>query len=82
MHSVITGWSGTSIHFNAATIELFLETGMKPSRIHVLIVEDDAAHAGAIRRAFETSEPETVVKVVGTLQEFRQCSVDWPRILP
>jgi PAS domain S-box-containing protein len=51
---------------------------MKPARIHVLIVEDDAAHASAIRRAFETVEPETVVKVVGTLQEFRQRSVDWP----
>ena len=51
---------------------------MKNARIHVLIAEDDAAHANAIRRAFETGEPETVVKVVGTLREFRQHSVEKP----
>ena len=49
---------------------------MKNQRIHVLIAEDDAAHISAIRRAFEAAGPETVIKVVGTLQEFRQHSVE------
>ena len=51
---------------------------MKKTSIHVLIAEDDAAHANAIRRAFEAGGPETVVKVVGTLREFRQHSVEKP----
>jgi PAS domain S-box-containing protein len=51
---------------------------MKTKGIHVLIAEDDAAHASAIRRAFEAGGPETVIKVVGTLREFRQRSVEWP----
>jgi len=51
---------------------------MKTTGIHVLIAEDDAAHANAIRRAFEAGGPETVIKVVGTLREFRQRSVEWP----
>ncbi len=50
---------------------------MKKTGIHVLIAEDDAAHANAIRRAFEAAGPETVIKVVGTLQEFRQHCVEW-----
>jgi PAS domain S-box-containing protein len=51
---------------------------MKTTSIHVLIAEDDAAHANAIRRAFEADGTKTVVKVVGTLREFRQRSVEWP----
>jgi PAS domain S-box-containing protein len=51
---------------------------MKTTGIHVLIAEDDAAHANAIRRAFEAGGPETVIKVVGTLREYRQRSVEWP----
>ena len=51
---------------------------MKTKGIHVLIAEDDAAHASAIRRAFEAGETKTVVKVVGTLREFRQHSVEKP----
>jgi PAS domain S-box-containing protein len=50
---------------------------MKTKGIRVLIAEDDAAHASAIRRAFEAGGPETVIKVVGTLREFRQRSVEW-----
>ncbi len=42
----------------------------------VLLVEDDPAHAAAIRRAVEAGGPEFEVKVVGTLREFRQSSVD------
>ena len=51
---------------------------MKNKRIHVLIAEDDAAHANAIRRAFEASGTKTLIEVVGTLREFRKCSVELP----
>jgi hypothetical protein len=51
---------------------------MTKKRIHVLIAEDEAAHANAIRRAFEAAGPETVIQIVGTLREFRQRSVEWP----
>jgi PAS domain S-box-containing protein len=44
----------------------------------VLLAEDDPAHATAIRRAVEASGSEFEVKVVGTLREFRQSSVDRP----
>ena len=44
----------------------------------VLLVEDDPAHAAAIQRAVEASGSEFEVKVVGTLREFRQSSVDRP----
>ena len=51
---------------------------MKKTRIHVLIAEDDVAHANAIRRAFEADGSKTVINVVGTLREFRQCSKELP----
>jgi PAS domain S-box-containing protein len=51
---------------------------MKNKSIHVLIAEDDAAHANAIRRAFEADGMKTRIEVVGTLREFRQCSVELP----
>jgi PAS domain S-box-containing protein len=51
---------------------------MKSKSIHVLIAEDDAAHANAIRRAFEADGAKTVIKVVGTLREFRQRTVELP----
>ena len=49
----------------------------KPS-LHLLIVEDEAAHAAEIQRAFETDGAETQIEVVGTLREFRQRSADKP----
>jgi PAS domain S-box-containing protein len=51
---------------------------MKKTRIHVLIAEDDVAHANAIRRAFEADGSKTLINVVGTLREFRQCSRELP----
>jgi len=51
---------------------------MKKTRTHVLIAEDDVAHANAIRRAFEADGSKNVINVVGTLQEFRQCSRELP----
>jgi PAS domain S-box-containing protein len=44
----------------------------------ILLAEDDSAHAAAIQRAFEASASESEVKVVGTLREFRQSSVERP----
>jgi PAS domain S-box-containing protein len=44
----------------------------------ILLVEDDPAHAAAIQRAVEASGSESEVKVVGTLREFRQRSVERP----
>jgi PAS domain S-box-containing protein len=44
----------------------------------ILLVEDDPAHAAAIQRAVEASGSESEVKVVGTLREFRQSSVERP----
>ena len=44
----------------------------------ILLVEDDPAHAAAIQRAVEASGSESEVKVIGTLREFRQSSVERP----
>ncbi len=44
----------------------------------VLLVEDDPAHAAAIQRAVEAGGSGSEIKVVGTLREFRQSSVDRP----
>ena len=41
-------------------------------------MENDPAHAVAIQRAVEASGSESEVKVVGTLREFRQSSVERP----
>ncbi len=49
----------------------------KPS-LRLLIVEDEAAHAAAIQRAFEIEGAETQIEVVRTLQEFRRRSADHP----
>jgi len=41
-------------------------------RLRILIVEDEAAHAEAIRRAFETGGSGAEVRVAGTLREYRE----------
>ena len=51
---------------------------MGKSPLHLLIVEDEAAHVAAIQRAFENDGPETQIEVVRTLQEFRQRSAGHP----
>ena len=43
-----------------------------------MIVEDEAAHAAAIKRAFETDGGGTQIEVVGTLREFRQHTAENP----
>ena len=51
---------------------------MKTPRLLALIAEDEAAHAAAIRRAFEASGEETELKVVSTLREYRKAAVTHP----
>ena len=51
---------------------------MGKPRLRLLIVEDEAAHAAAIERAFETDGARIQIEVVRTLQEFRQHSADHP----
>lgn len=40
--------------------------------VRILIVEDEGAHAEAIRRAFRQSEPAAEIRVVGSLRDFRR----------
>ena len=39
---------------------------------HILIVEDDPAHAEAIKRVFQSGDVKTEIQVVGTLREYRE----------
>ena len=51
---------------------------MGTTPLRLLIVEDEAAHATAIQRAFETDGAGTQIEVVRTLQEFRRHGADRP----
>ena len=51
---------------------------MEKHPLHLLIVEDEAAHATAIQRAFETEGAGSQIEVVRTLREFRRSSADHP----
>ena len=44
---------------------------MKDSPVHVLLVEDESAHAELVRRAFQSSRAQFRLSVVGTLCEAR-----------
>jgi len=44
---------------------------MDLSQLNILVVEDDEAHASAIRRALRASGMKAEITVVGSLQEFR-----------
>jgi PAS domain S-box-containing protein/putative nucleotidyltransferase with HDIG domain len=44
---------------------------MTDAVVDILILEDEPAHAEAIRRAFEASDLKAVVHVAGTLREYR-----------
>jgi DNA-binding NtrC family response regulator len=46
--------------------------------LRLLIVEDEAAHAAAIQRAFDADGAGTQIEVVRTLAEFRHCRADHP----
>lgn len=43
----------------------------KPS-CRMLLAENDPAHAGAIRKAFEATGQACDIQVVGTLKEYRE----------
>jgi PAS domain S-box-containing protein/putative nucleotidyltransferase with HDIG domain len=43
---------------------------MDPSHIRIMIVEDEADHVEAIRRAFEAAAPDVEIQVSGTLREY------------
>ena len=45
---------------------------MNEKTTHILLVEDEAAHAELIRRAFDYSNREVTLQVAGNLQEARQ----------
>ncbi len=45
---------------------------MKTECLHLLIVEDEAAHVEAIRRAFDLTATRPDLHVVGTLREYRE----------
>ncbi|MEW5960426.1 MAG: response regulator, partial [Chloroflexota bacterium] len=45
---------------------------MIPNRLHLLLVEDEEAHAELIRRAFETHSKEVSLTIVASLQEAQQ----------
>jgi PAS domain S-box-containing protein len=51
---------------------------MNPDRLHLLIVEDEAAHIEAIRRAYEAAGTDAEIHSVGTLREFRACVQENP----
>ena len=44
---------------------------MDKKQIQILLLEDEAAHAEAIRRALESSDSNLKVHIVGSLKEFR-----------
>ncbi len=44
----------------------------------ILLVEDEAAHAAAIRRAFENAGKHVTITVAGTLSEFRRITAESP----
>ena len=44
---------------------------MKNGRLHLLIVEDEAAHVEAIRRAFDQAGVKADIQSAGTLREYR-----------
>ena len=45
---------------------------MSLKQIHVLLLEDEASHAEAIRRALESSGQSFVIEVVNSLKQFRE----------
>jgi DNA-binding response OmpR family regulator len=45
---------------------------MDTEQLNILLVEDDAAHAEAIRRAFVSSGLKFGIELISTLREFRE----------
>ena len=51
---------------------------MKVPRMRIMIVDDEPAHAEAIRRALENSGAAAGIQMAGTLREFRKAVADNP----
>jgi DNA-binding NtrC family response regulator len=51
---------------------------MTDAVVNVLLLEDESAHAEAIRRALEASELKPVVRVAATLREFHEAVAAFP----
>ena len=51
---------------------------MGNARLRIVILEDEAAHAEAIRRAFEQSDLDSDISVAGTLKEYHELIGDRP----
>src|SRR5574341_507790 len=51
---------------------------MMTEHIRVLIVEDDAGHAEAVRRAFKAANTGVAVQIAGTLGEYRRIAASDP----
>jgi PAS domain S-box-containing protein/putative nucleotidyltransferase with HDIG domain len=45
---------------------------MTDAAVNILLLEDEPAHAEAIRRALEASDLKAAVRIVGTLREYRE----------
>jgi len=51
---------------------------MADAALFILLVEDEPAHAEAILRALQDADPRIVVKVAGTLREYREVAAAGP----
>jgi two-component sensor histidine kinase len=51
---------------------------MTDAALFILLVEDEPAHAEAIRLALQGADPQVVVKVAGTLREYREIAAARP----
>ena len=51
---------------------------MRDAPLRILLVEDEPAHAEAIRRAFRAAGPGAVIRVAGTLKEYRELAAAGP----
>ena len=51
---------------------------MKEPGVRILLVEDEAGHAGLVRRAFESAAPQVILTVASTLQQARTCLDRFP----
>jgi len=51
---------------------------MAETSLRILLVEDEPAHAEAIRRAFLAAGPGAVIQVAGTLREYRELAAAAP----
>jgi signal transduction histidine kinase len=51
---------------------------LEAAPIHILILEDEAAHAEAIRRVLETADPAIRVRIADTIEGYRKAVTEYP----